>query len=234
MSNIKQKIKSIPLLGPLAKVLYFFFIEPFRKFSGSEDYWKQRYALGGSSGDGSYKLLAKFKAEILNKLVNQYGINSAIEFGCGDSNQLSLLNFPAYQGIDVSPNALALCKEQFSKDYTKEFLLLDDYQGQQSDMSMSLDVIYHLVEDEIYENHMKLLFESATKLVVIYSSDTTHQQKIQGKHIKHRKFTDWVSANIGNWELVQHIPNKYPYKGDDTSGSFADFYIYSPLGHKKE
>ncbi|PCJ40684.1 MAG: hypothetical protein COA71_10610 [SAR86 cluster bacterium] len=234
MPNIKQKIKSIPLIGLLAKVLYFLLIEPFRKFSGSEDYWKQRYAQGGSSGDGSYKLLADFKAEVLNALVAKHEVESVIEFGCGDGNQLSLLNFSAYQGVDVSPQAIALCKDQFSQDATKAFSLLEEYRGQQSDMSMSLDVIYHLVEDEVFENHMKLLFESATALVVIYSSDTAQQQKIQGKHIRHRKFTDWIARHINNWELARHIPNKYPYKGDDTSGSFADFYIYSPRSQKKE
>lgn len=234
MPNFKQKIKSIPLIGSLAKVLYFFFIEPFKKFSGSDDYWKMRYARGGSSGDGSYKLLAEFKADVLNTLVEDYKVNSVKEFGCGDGNQLSLLNFPAYQGVDISPQAIALCKEKFSQDSTKEFFLLEEYQQQLSDMNMSLDVIYHLVEDEIFENHMKLLFESASTLVVIYSSDTAQQQKVQGKHIRHRKFTDWIAKHANNWELKRVIPNKYPYKGDDTSGSFADFYIYSSLDHKKE
>ena len=233
MPNFKQKIKSIPLIGSLAKVIYFLFIEPFRNFSGSDDYWKKRYAQGGSSGDGSYRLLADFKADVLNTLVEEYKVNSVKEFGCGDGNQLSLLNFPVYQGVDVSPEAIALCEQQFSNDPTKEFLLLKDYQGKQSDMNMSLDVIYHLVEDEIFENHMKLLFDSASKLVVIYSSNTAEQQKIQGKHIRHRKFTDWIESHARNWELVRYIPNKYPYKGDDRSGSFADFYIYASLNPKQ-
>lgn len=232
MSNFKQIIKSIPLLGPLAKVLYFFFIEPFRKFSGSDDYWKQRYAQGGSSGDGSYRLLAEFKAEVLNALVEEYEVNSVKEFGCGDGNQLSLLKFPAYQGIDVSPVAIAQCKQQFSRDSTKQFLLLEDYQGEQSDMNMSLDVIYHLIEDEVFDSHMRMLFESASKLVVIYSSNTAEQQKIQGKHIRHRKFTDWIESHAKNWVLTRHIPNKYPYRGDDRLGSFADFYIYASSNPK--
>ncbi|MCL2283845.1 MAG: glycosyltransferase family 92 protein [Fibromonadales bacterium] len=62
----------------------------------SGKYWEERYANGGNSGDGSYNCLAQFKAEILNDFVKEHSVNSAIEFGCGDGSQLSLVKYPKY------------------------------------------------------------------------------------------------------------------------------------------
>ena len=47
--------------------------------------------------------LAAFKAEVPNDFVRARGIDSVIEFGCGDGAQLALAEYPAYVGIDVSP-----------------------------------------------------------------------------------------------------------------------------------
>ena len=37
------------------------------------------------------------------------------------------------------------------------------------------------------------------------------------------KITDWVGSKA---DLVQHVPNRFPYRGDYRAGSFADFYFY--------
>ena len=62
----------------------------FRRFEGSARYWDDRYARGGSSGDGSAGKFAAFKAEVLNGFVERHGVQSVIEFGSGDGGQLSL------------------------------------------------------------------------------------------------------------------------------------------------
>src|SRR5438874_1182973 len=122
-------------------------------FPGSASYWEQRYRSGGDSGAGSYGRLADFKAEILNRFVASHGVESVIEFGCGDGNQLSLARYPNYIGLDVSASAIQMCKKRFVEDSSKSFFLYHpdcfvDRQGIfASDLSMSIDVIYHLVED---------------------------------------------------------------------------------------
>jgi len=73
---------------------------------------------------------------------------------------------------------------------------------------------------------MTRLFGSATRFVVIYSSNKNEQDKIQAPHVRHREFTRWIEEHISCWKLIHHIPNKYPYTGDTEEGSFADFYIY--------
>ena len=93
-------------------------------------------------------------------------------------------------------------------------------------MAISLDVIYHLVEESTYHGYLNALFNSSTRYVVIYSSNTDTQDKYQGKHVHHRKFTDWVERQKPEWALIEVKKNIYPYNGDDTKGSFADFYFF--------
>ncbi len=198
----------------------------------SEKYWKTRYQKGGNSGIGSYGQFAKFKADVINNFVKDNNINSVIEFGCGDGNQLRFFEFKKYLGFDVSPLAISKCKEIFKNDKSKKFIELKEYQGQKADLVLSLDVIYHLIEDRIFEEHINYIFNASKKYVIIYSSNFDQDKNIHGAHVKHRKFTDYVEKNFPEWNLLMHVPNKYPYQGDSKKGSFADFYIYQKQSKK--
>ena len=90
----------------------------------SKDYWEKRYANGGNSGSGSYNNLAKFKAEIINNFINKNKINTVIEWGSGDCNQLTLANYKNYIGYDVSQTAIKICQKKFFNDSTKVFIYL--------------------------------------------------------------------------------------------------------------
>jgi len=197
-----------------------------KPFLGSEQFWAERYDSGGNSGDGSYGVLAAFKAEILNQFVADQGILSIIEFGCGDGNQLKLSAYPSYRGFDVSPKAVDLCEALFVEDSNKSFSLLDHYEGEKAELSLSLDVLYHLIEDAVFENYMNRLFDSAQRFVIIYASNTDENPSDRPKHVKHRKFSNWVEAEKPIWSLREHIPNAHPFDGNNKTGSFADFYIY--------
>jgi hypothetical protein len=201
-----------------------------RPFPGSAAYWEQRYAGGGDSGVGSYTKFAKFKAEVLNAFVASNNIDTVIELGCGDGNQLSLANYPRYLGFDVSTTAVDLCLSKFADDKSKSFKLLDQYAGETADLTLSLDVIYHLIEDDQFDQHMRILFESATRFVIIYSSNTDDNHH-KHRHVKHRQFTSWIEQNVVGWSLDRHIGNRYPYRGDHEEGSFADFYICKKNGY---
>lgn len=223
---MKNMIKKIPVLRSIARVFYFTFIAPFKSFPGSKDYWIQRYDSGETSGSGSYHKFAIFKAEVLNSFVRDKQIRRIIEYGCGDGNQLRLSEYPTYIGFDVSPKAISQCENIFSFDETKTFKLMDSYANEKAQLTLSLDVIYHLIEDDVFFIYMKRLFDSSTRFVIIYSSNTDKQARLQRAHVKHRKFTKWIKQDKPEWKLIQHIPNKYPYLGDEQEGSFADFYIF--------
>jgi hypothetical protein len=102
---------------------------------------------------------------------------------------------------------------------------MKDYSGEKAELTQSLDVIYHLVEDDVFETYMKRLFTSSDRFTIIFSSNIDEQNSIQAPHVRHRKFTTWINENINGWSLIQHIPNKYPYN-DLRDGSSAEFFIY--------
>lgn len=228
--RIKELIKGTPIFGDLAKKIYWNRgtkkTGP-KRFSSSINYWEERYSSGGHSGRGSYGKLAEFKAAILNEFVVEHDVRSVIEFGCGDGNQLTLSKYPSYLGFDVSETAVRKCKKLFAGDAAKRFRLLIDYKGEKADLALSLDVIFHLIEDDIFANHMRTLFGSSNQYVIIYASDSEECEAYQATHVRHRQFTIWVRQNIPQWELIEHIPNKYPYQGDHTHGSPADFFVYA-------
>jgi SAM-dependent methyltransferase len=74
--------------------------------------WDNYYRAGYTSGAGSYGALANFKAQMINEFIADHGIQTVLDIGCGDGNQLSLLNCPEYIGVDVSPTIIELCKKK--------------------------------------------------------------------------------------------------------------------------
>jgi hypothetical protein len=228
---LKDGIKSVPLLGDLLVAIYgkLFMPKPVN-FQNSSQYWQDRYQAGGNSGAGSYSRLAHFKAEILNDFVRAHDVRSVVEFGSGDGAQLTLAQYPRYIGYDVSAKAVELCSTRFAGDSTKEFHLAEaSTQPMAADLSLSLDVIYHLVEDEVFDRYMNSLFSSAERFVIIYSSN--RDENVPTAHVRHRAFLPWIERNQPDWVLDQAIPNKYPFRTDDPNNtSFADFYIFTRRG----
>lgn len=97
-----------------------------------------------------------------------------------------------------------------------------------ADLSLSLDVIYHLVEDGAYAEYMHRLFESALHFVIVYSSNWDERA---AAHVRHRRFTDWVASNQPEFQLLSFDANPYPFDPDDPDNTtFADFYVYERVG----
>lgn len=227
--RMKQFIKRIPIVGNVARRIYWSLLARTRRpapFSGSAVYWEKRYAAGGNSGVGSYALFAEFKAEVLNRFVAARDVQTVIEFGCGDGNQLCLARYPSYVGFDVSGTAVSMCCDRFSADRSKMFRLVTEYRGERADLALSLDVIYHLVEDEVFDRYMTTLFGASDRYVIIYASDSDENHGEEAAHVRHRKFTRWIQEHVPGWHLIEHVPNRYPYRGDYRTGSFADFFMY--------
>lgn len=226
---VKNVLKRVPLLEGVARRFHHSVLGHDRgqnAFPGSKAYWERRYADGSNSGAGSYNYLAEFKADVINSFVASHQIHRVIEFGCGDGNQLRLARYPSYLGLDVSSTAITQCKALFQEDPRKSFKLLADFSHEKADLVLSLDVIYHLVEDFAFEDYMERLFSSSSKFVIIYSSNFESTQLQTSEHVRHRNFGAWIAANEPQWNLIQQVPNKYPYQPASQEGSLADFFIY--------
>ncbi len=193
-----------------------------QKFHSSAEYWERRYVLNGNSGAGSYGEKAVYKAQFLNQFVLDHKIETVVEFGCGDGNQLRQLNFPIYTGLDVSEKAIALCKEISQSDDTRTFLHYPvnfaTLPGPKikAHLVLSLDVLYHLVEDDVFETYMNDLFNCATRYIIIYAWDV---DDIKRFHVRHRKFTDHINVKFPGWYLSKQIK-------PESSDGFCDFFIY--------
>lgn len=203
-----------------------------KKFKGSEQYWEGRYQQKGNSGSGSYDHLAEFKSDVLNAFVKEKNVKSIIEFGSGDGNQLKTAIYPAYIGLDVSPTAVKICDNLFKTDKTKSFYVYnslafcDNARLFQADLTLSLDVLYHLVEKEIFEAYLLHLFSASNKYVIIYASDYNQAVAPVFQHENRRSFTDFVTKNLPHWKLTEVIKNKYNPEEYKEKGSLSDFFIY--------
>src|SRR3984885_3123844 len=194
---VRDIIRPIPGVGQLS------LLRQRLDFTGSADFWERRYARGGTSGEGSYGALAHGKAEFLNAFVRSNSVQSVIEFGCGDGNQLSLAKYPSYVGLDVSRSAIELCKRRFADDPTKSFFFYDsscfiDRAGLfKGDLTLSLDVVYHLIEDAVFEKYMTHLFSASNRYVIVYA--TNENIRADAPHVRHRHFSHWTDKNCPRW-----------------------------------
>ena len=191
-------------------------------------FWERHYRVGGRSGEGSYGRLGEFKADIMKSLLVEHETSSVVELGCGDGNQLALVDYPRYCGLDVSPAAINRCRHRFSADPTKEFRVYvpGAELGVIGDMAVSLDVIYHLIEDQLYDLYMRDLFASAQRTVVIYSSDV--ERPSDWPEVRHRRFSQWVAREMPQWQLTSRIDQRYPYVEGEPDTSWCDFFVYQP------
>ena len=186
--------------------------------------WEDRYRQGRTSGSGSRGRLAAFKADFINRFVVGNRVDDMVDMGCGDGVLLSMLQVPSYVGIDVSTTSLAHCRQRFPEHRFVHFDVMD--QVAPADLAVSIDVVFHLVEDEAYVRYMQALFDHARRFVVIYSSNV--EAGLQAPHIRHRRFSNDVAGTLPAWRLVAHVPNRYPFDPaapDETS--FADFFVYA-------
>jgi cyclopropane fatty-acyl-phospholipid synthase-like methyltransferase len=223
--NLKGIIRGMPIIGPLSRA-----IKPPKpsapSFTTSGEYWESRYASGGNSGAGSYNRLAQFKAEFLNEFVECHEINSVIEFGCGDGAQLEYAKYPNYIGVDVSETILHDVRKRYAENNQYYFMHVSEVSSEtKADLSLSLDVIYHLVENNVFDIYMHQLFNASEQFVIIYSSN--EDKEWTSPHVHHRLFQTWIEMLRPDFMFLNHTPNRYPFDPKDQDNtSFSDFYVY--------
>lgn len=189
----------------------------------SVEYWKNRYEDGGHSGLGSYGFLAEYKKNFINKFIKEKHITSLLEYGCGDGNQLVLIDCKIKYGVDVSKTAVEKCINLMPE--SKFFVVSENEELflKKTDLLLSLDVLYHLLEDEVFENYLKNIVEHGSDYVIIYSSDFEDNEHFS-KHVRHRKFSNHPIL-LENYDLI-NIEENLHKSTDHELGSFSDWFIY--------
>ena len=188
----------------------------------SAKYWEERYYNGGHSGNGSYGFLAEYKRDFINQFILENKIKSLLEYGCGDCNQLSMIECDRIIGVDVSETAIKLCKTILPNS---KFVSLETqkFPKEKTDLLLSLDVIYHLIEDKVYDKYISNIIKHGSEHVIIYSANFEDNGEFS-KHVKPRNFT--INEKLlKTYNLEKIIENKYK-SNDHTKGSFSDWYIF--------
>jgi len=186
-------------------------------------FWNDRYKDGGDSGLGSYGVLADFKAEVINEFIKNNFIESTIEFGCGDGNQVSLIDYSFYTGLDVSEAAIALCIKKFEHDANKNFFVFNpaDYKRLEpceSDLVVCLDVLYHILDENDFVNTLDAIFKSSKKFIILYTMLNEPSNQVAG-HIKYRDIRTYTDKYT-HFEVFNIIDQKHP---DLSSAAFIIF-----------
>jgi len=175
----------------------------------STDFWERRYKNGGNSGAGSYGRIARQKSDFLTSFITNHAIRTMVEYGCGDGNNLRLTEErnPELRiiGVDVSRTALRWCKEKMPR---QTFLHKDEFndgfpqKNEPVDLVVSLEVIFHLIEDEVFQAYMDSLTGIGSEWLIILSPD--EDENVIDAHVKKRKYTN--SRHLRErYEMVEEV-----------------------------
>lgn len=129
-------------------------------------FWDFRYAYYPSlgSGIGSRGELLKIKQKML-KLIGIEKANSILDVGCGDGEVLSLFKLKNYTGIDISEEALRVCK---TKHTSGNFLLFTEKESaMQADLVICLDVLLHQDTPEDYDDLIDYISRKTQKRLIV-------------------------------------------------------------------
>ena len=128
----------------------------------------------------------------------------------------------------MSRSAIRLCKRRFAEDSTKSFFLYEsdsfvDHAGLlAADLAISLDVVYHLIEDRIFDEYMGHLFAAGERYFVVYSTNEVREGT--APHVRDRQFSLWVDHHCPGWRLMEVV------RGPSDEPRRADFFVYAREG----
>ncbi len=121
----------------------------------------------------------------------------------------------------MAPSAIQRCRDLFASDPTRCFLVYDPYRfdpaGLKAELGLSLEVLFHLTEDALYQRYLQHLFGTATRWVVIFAPDEPDQTGGQFPHLRPRQFSRDIPAG---WTLQRHDSN--PHRDI----SMSDFFVF--------
>lgn len=182
----------------------------------SIDIWRNRYVAepGLGSGVGSKGSLLDFKVDFLNDFIKQNDVRTVLDFGHGDLAVASRLIVDSYTGIDIFDG------EKFNtKDLKIKECKFDVYDGENVDLVICLDVLYHLLKDEqeYMRRSIDKMIEKSNKYIIIYALDSS----IDIEHRERMFDSKWMQhiEKNNDVKLVFQQPEYMP-------GSSAKFFIF--------
>jgi len=165
----------------------------------------KRYARGGNSGGGSFGTNAEYKANVVNKIIQLEKVESVLEFGCGDGNQLTLFNFDYYTGLDISQTAISRCESMYTNHSKKKFLRIipgQDLQINKHDAVISLEVLMHITNENDFKWTLDQIFKFSAGIVIIQIPILPLVRYKKGSHERYRNILPYLAKYLGEFDLV--------------------------------
>lgn len=186
--------------------------------SNTAAYWEDRYASGRSSGAGSEGAEGHYKAEFVSQFIADHGITPVTDWGCGDGQVLHQMNLHGadYTGYDVSKTALSKLRDEFPEHRFVSYPAVGPVLP--CELSLSLDVMFHLPDRNEYSQYVWDVFDAATRYVLVYSTD--YNAPFTGNHVRRRNFTEDVARWCPGWSLVSVAA---PFRDAPDA---AQFFVY--------
>lgn len=138
---------------------------------------------------------ARLRADIVNLIVLQSEIVSAIELGCGDGRYLDMLHIPQYLGFESSETALEACRKRHASDDSKRFLAMQALADNKADLVMSFDVLQRLTDTRLFASYMNRLFDASRQLVLIQAPNPPEEGAKPDAAPQHRTVTGWIARH---------------------------------------
>lgn len=142
------------------------------------------------SGGGSYcvELIEPYR-KLVRTIIEEKGIHSVVDFGCGDFNVSSEIvsDDIMYYGVDIVPGLIERNQKLYGSDHIK-FLCMDivEEEGPDAELCLVREVFQHLSNEEIFQalNKLKkykyvLITESVVRRELLggnYNLDKDHGQ----------------------------------------------------------
>jgi SAM-dependent methyltransferase len=207
-------------------------------------YWERRYLHGGFSGAGSRGESLSQKIGFAHTVygdVQKEGGCGVLDLGCGDGRFAAgfvkfgleeQVNFTAYRAVDISPKALEIaeefCRHNVPPEEVNRHMSFELFRPDRPEqpitpgvfgLGLSLEVIFHILEDDIYDLYMRTLFDRC-RTVFIQTAADPEPVRTAGDHIVWRDTQEWVWTHRPEAVCIHHIPRPF---GDR---SFSDFFVY--------
>lgn len=163
------------------------------------------------------------------------GLPTVLDLGVGDGRQALALSCTGVvsnvTGFDISWHIVHHLKTQLNVTrhdclergplyvyWYDGFELPEMVKDQGYDVAISMQVVFHLLEDALYERYMDILFSFARHVVIIHAPDSQTQLPAAAhEHMRYRIFSNWVAKLHPEW-ILHHkvsIPSKFGFDSCD-------------------
>ena len=141
---------------------------------------------------------SKFKT--INNIITQNNIQSIIQYGLSDKNQIELFNTEnkIFTGIDKNLSNVLKCNHLFKDDKTKHFIHSNNIKN---NLNADLVLIYNVhknLQDDTHKEFIQNLLNKSKRYVVIYEKCISE---------KYKHFLNYIN-NLPQWKFYEFVPNE--------------------------